>query len=188
MAIHTRQISTMEVEARGSDQDVAPADVRSTAAAALDQAYAYCAQKMRLSGPQGVLDQLRLENGAARGYFQHGLAAEVARRLAQLDGELTTVYWYDDEATADDEVFGTATPTAPLHLLLHVHRKTQALSSLLSALDCALIENFGTALASPRLTHLLDVQIVDDREVKAGAGAAALLSSVHHRPVTVWTR
>jgi hypothetical protein len=43
-------------------------------------------------------------------------------------------------------------------------------------------------IGTRQLAHLLDVQIVDDADVKNRVGYGAMLSSLHHRPIQVWER
>lgn len=59
---------------------------------------------------------------------------------------------------------------APINLILHVHRKTAALSSVTASLDESLLSSYK-ALVAPhgrKMTSLLDVQMVDDEDVERG--------------------
>lgn len=160
----------------------------SAATAALDASLAYCAAKMRLAGPQAVLDCLRSGDGAAHSYFQYALAQQVAGYLADFDAEVAGVYMFDDEATPEDGVFGATPLIPPLHLIVRVARKTEAFHSLVSALDRALATGYASRAGLPGASHLLDVQAVDAADVSGNRGYGAMLNSLHHRPLKIWER
>jgi len=105
-----------------------------------------------------------------------------------LDENVKAVYVVDYDATPQDLCFGEATPTSLIHLLVWAERKTGALDSLVAALGLALAQRYADLTGRPRLTHLLDVQVIDDADVKNRVGYGALLSSLHHRPIQVWKR
>jgi hypothetical protein len=167
---------------------LAVADPAQAAQAALDNALNYCAEKMNLAGPQSALDQLRLGDDAAFGYFQYALAHTASAYLAGFDDEVKAVYMYDYEATPEDTTFGEIQPVSPLHLIVLVRRKTEALYSLVAALDRSLAGHYAVQAGLPKASHLLDAQVVDDAEVQRNSGYGAMLNSVYHRPVLVWER
>ena len=163
-------------------------DVGREAELVLEAALHFVASKMRLRGPQDALDHLCAGQRAAHGYFRYALAQEVMASLAALDGEVVAGYLYDDEATPEDEAFGEVSPVSLIHLIVRASRPTEALSSLIASLDRALVAGYGEMIGRPHLAHLLDVQVLSEDDINAGRGAAALLNSVHHRPVKVWER
>ena len=69
-----------------------------------------------------------------------------------------------------------------------VGRRTAALTSLLDALDRALVAECASRLDMDKLTHLLDAQIVDDVQVKDRTGYGALLASAQYKPIQIWQR
>ncbi len=156
--------------------------------AALAGALDYMAQKMTLLGPQSALDHLRVGDAAALGYFQYALAQRIAAYLASCDVEVRAAYMYDDEATVDDVTFGNVQPASLLHLIVWTRRKTEALYSLVDALDRALAAGYAQRVGLPKIAHLLDAQFVDDNEVQQCKGYGRLLSSVHYQPVLVWEK
>ncbi len=182
-------VDTIKNESLSMDvTGVAMSDPASAAQAALADALNYAAGKMNLAGPQAALDQLCTGSAAAHGYFQYALAHRAAEYLAGFDGEVKAVYLYDWEATPEDATFGEVQPISPLHLIVLVRRKTEALYSLVAALDRALAENYAREACQPKAAHLLDAQVIDDAEVQRGTGYGALLNSIHHRPVLIWER
>ena len=80
------------------------------------------------------------------------------------------------------------TPDIIIHLIVWAQRKTGALNSLVAALDRALVQSYADLIGMRQLTHLLDVQVIDDADVENRVGYGAMLSSIHHRPIQVWER
>ena len=163
-------------------------DADSTAENALAQALQFCAQKMGVDDVQAVVDCLRQGDGAACQHCHYSIAKQVGEALGDLDENVKTVYVVDYDATPEDICFGEATPTSLIHLIVWAERKTGALSSLVTALDRALAQRYGDLTGRPQLSHLLDVQVIDDTDVKNRVGYGALLSSLYHRPIQVWER
>jgi hypothetical protein len=162
-------------------------DTREAADAALAAALGFCAQKMGLKGDEAVLRRLQTGDPETRGYFEYGLSKNLAEHISALDKEVEAVYLYQDEATPEDDAFGQAKPSL-IHLIVWAQRKTSALSSLIAALERAMSQRYTELLGLPELTHLLDIQVVDDTEVKTRVGYGALLDSLYHRPLPVWKR
>lgn len=162
--------------------------VTEVAETALARALEFCAQKMMLGNPQAAIDCLRRGDSHACGYFQYGLAREVAGCLGELDEGIRAVYLYDDEATPEDACLGAARKVPLTHLIVWARQKTAALDSLLAGLDRALAEMLGDLVDRSQFSHALDCQVVEDVEVETRTGFGALLSSLHHRPIEVWKR
>lgn len=162
-------------------------DTATAMRASLQSALAFCADKMRLESPEAALQIVKQGDRTAQSYFEYGLARQLAEHLGALDPHLRAVYLFDDEATPEDMVFGTARPL-PIHLIAWVERKSGALDSLLAAMDRALLEGYVSLFDSPEVAHLLDAQVVDDAEVGSRSGYGALLASLHHRPLPLWQR
>lgn len=162
-------------------------DAGSVAANAIPNALAFCAKKLHLNDIETVEELLRQGDGAARGYFEYGLARELAEHVGALDDEVQAVYLYDPEAASEDAVFGRPMPTM-VHLVVWARRKTGALSSLLAALDQSVSQRYAEMLDASDQMHLLDVQVVDDAAVNARNGFGAMLAWLHNRPLMVWKR
>jgi len=182
----TKQTEVVDVESAASPFRLP--DAASTIEIALAQALDFCAQKMGLDGAQAVIDRLRQGDSTACRYCHYSLAKQVGESLGALDENVKAVYVVDYDATPQDLCFGEATPTSLIHLLVWAERKTGALDSLVAALGLALAQRYADLTGRPRLTHLLDVQVIDDADVKNRVGYGALLSSLHHRPIQVWKR
>lgn len=163
-------------------------DAASTAEIALVQGMEYCARKMGLASVQEAIERVREGDAAACGYCHYSVAKQVAEALGALDQNIRAAYVFDYDATPQDLCLGEAVQTTPVHLLLWTERKTEALGSLVEALDEAMAQQLRALLGRGPRAHVLDVQIVDNTDVENRTGYGALLSSLHHRPVKVWER
>ncbi len=182
----TEVMSQVDVE-RSMPQWRLP-NAASTAEISLTQALKFCAQKMGLADHQAVIDHLRQGDSTACKYCHYSIAKQVAESLGALDKNIKTVYIVDYDATPEDLCFGEGIQTSLIHLIVWAERKTSALESLIGALNCALVERYADVIGTCQLAHLLDVQVVDDADVKNRVGYGAMLSSLYNRPIQVWKR
>jgi hypothetical protein len=162
-------------------------DAHDTAAAMLEQALAYCAEKAYLAGRDAATSRVVAGDAAVTGYFHYSLAKQAAAYLGDWDQDVQAAYVFDDEATPEDACFGEA--RRPLvHLLLRVERKTAALAALVATLDRALAAQMAAALNVQGQEYVLDVQMVDDAQVANRIGYGALLFSLQRGPMQIWGR
>jgi hypothetical protein len=180
------------VETRDSDAIRQPTAVVGAPIAAADEAIAYamdfCRSRIGLGDDPSAL--LKRGNHDAHEYFRRGLAIRIARYLGEIDGTVKAVYvcnWCDRSDEIESEPAGL---TSPLSLIAWVDRKTAALGSLLTDLDAALTREYRglVAPAAKGLRSFLDVNVVEDGEVRERIGYGALVSSVRERPTRVWHR
>jgi hypothetical protein len=160
----------------------------STAEDILGNALGFCAQKMGYDDPQIAIERLKEGDRTACGHCQYSIAQQVGAALAALDDNVRSVYMFEYDATPEDICFSEAAQTPLLHLIVWTERKTKALNSLVTMLERALAQSYARLIGLRQLQHLLDVQVVDDGEVKGRIGYGALFSSLHHRPLKVWER
>lgn len=179
--------SVTQDETTKVDRQAPLSDAESAAQAALIGAVSFTAQKMNLNRAEATI-ALKQNDRTTYDYFKYGLAVQVAEHVAGLDDQVKRVLMYDDEATPEDEVFGEGQPGRLIHLIVVAQRKTEALNALIGALDRALVRGFAGLANAPHLAHLLDVQVVDEKDVQNRTGYAALLSSVHHQPLPILER
>jgi hypothetical protein len=163
-------------------------DASSTAKVVFDEGLAFCARKAGLKDTQTALERLRQGDATIRHYCRYGLAKKVAESIGHLDDNVKAVYTLDYDATPEDRCFSSEAQTSPIHLIVHAARKTDALNALVGALDRALVKEYANIIDAPQLTHLLDVQVVDDADVEDRIGYGALISSIHNRPIQIWER
>ena len=163
-------------------------DAESTADITLTQALEFCAQKMRLADHQAVVERLRQGDSNACQYCHYSIAKQVAESLGALDNNIKAAYIVDYDATPEDICFREGMSAPLVHLIIWAERKTNALDSLVSALDRALVKRYASLIGTGQLAHLLDVQIVSDDDVKNRVGYGAMLSSLYNRPIQIWER
>ena len=163
-------------------------DAESTADITLTQALEFCAQKMRLAGHQAVVERLRQGDNNACQYCHYSIAKQAAESLGALDNNIKAAYIVDYDATPEDVCFREGMSAPLVHLIIWAERKTNALDSLVSALDHALVKRYASLIGMGQLAHLLDVQIVSDDDVKNRVGYGAMLSSLYNRPIQIWER
>jgi hypothetical protein len=163
-------------------------DADSIVESVINQAVAYCAQKMGLGSGQAVWEELQRENVVACKYCHYSIARQVGDLLGTLDQNVEAVYALDYDATPQDLCYTEDGQTTLIHLIVRVKRKTNALNAVMEVLAQALVRAYGKLLDRPRLEHLLDVQVVDGADVAKRIGYGAMLSSLHNRPIQVWER
>ena len=163
-------------------------DADSTAEITLSEALQFCIQKMGLPGRQAIVERLRQGDRNACKYCRYSIAKHIAQSLGSLDTNVKAAYVVDYDATPEDLCFCEGTQDSLVHLIVWAERKTSALGALVEALDRALVQRYADEIGTPKLAHLLDVQVVDDADVKSRVGYGAMLSSLHQRPIQVWER
>lgn len=185
--VNTQQVDTQVDVKRAVPQFRLP-DSESTAEMALQEALNFCAQKMGLDEQRAVVERLQAGDRSASQYFHYNIAQKVGESIGALDQKVKAVYVVDYDATPQDMCFGESAPSHLIHMVVWAERKTNALKSVVNALDQALVRQYADVLGVSDLAHLLDVQVVDDEEVEGRIGYGAMLSSIHNRPIQIWKR
>jgi hypothetical protein len=179
---------TEEVDVKATAAPFRWPDASSTAKVIVDEGLAFCARKADVEDTQTVIERLRQGDATVYHYCRYGLAKKVAESIGNLDDNVKAIYILDYDATPEDRCFSDEAKTSPIHLIVWAARKTDALDALVSALDRALVQEYSTMIDASQLTHLLDVQVVDDGDVENRTGYGALVSSIHNRPIQIWER
>ncbi len=161
-------------------------DVNSMARAALDRALSYTATQMEFSDVEFAVGHIRIGDQAAWGHFQYALSREVAEYLHAFEPAIKSVYLYDCDATPEDTIFDPLPQNSLVHLIVRTGKKSNALSALIQGFDRALAVRCGERFALPQIGYMLDVQLVDEDEVRSRTGYGSLLSSIYLRPTLVW--
>ena len=125
-------------------------------------------------------------------YMRHALTQEVAGYLGSVDSSVKAVYTYEPEyATGAEGPIPDRPNLSPaISMIAWVNRKSAALSSVVTSLVSALAEEFRQ-LACPKanaLCCMLDIKLVDDKEVQERTGYGALIGSLYVRPLEIWRR
>lgn len=125
-------------------------------------------------------------------FLRQHLAHHIALYLADVDPELRAVYRYDPTFAFGEEDRERSMPSesAAINLLAWTGKLTAALSGEISALQ----DGFNRARLDwicPKALewcYALEVVVVDDAQVAARSGYAALIDSLWVRPTRVWSR
>jgi hypothetical protein len=163
-------------------------DVNAVAQAALDRALTYTAAQLDFTDAEFAVGHIRQGDQTACWHFQYALAREAAEYLHAYDGSVSSVHLYDCDATPEDTIFDPQPQNELIHLIVRTDRKSRALTALIQGFDRALAECYGERLALPQISYMLDVQLVDEDEVRGHTGYGALLSSVNLKPTLIWER
>lgn len=162
----------------------------SRAAEMVELAIQHCEAKTHYRGRDQIASALRDEIAEVHDYFRHSLACQLAEYLASLDDTVVSVHTHSYGDAEEEGESRSCYVTAPINLILHVRRKTAALSSVVASLDCSLLADYK-ALVAPhgqKMASLLDIQMVDDEDVEKGIGFGVVLKSTYNRPVRLWAR
>ena len=77
-----------------------------------------------------------------------------------------------------------------INLVISVDRRSAALTSILASLEDAVREATKSLVCheGSGSCYMLDVKVADEEEVATRRGYGALVSSIHVRPLRVWSR
>lgn len=148
----------------------------------------FCAKKMGLASRHAVADRLQIGDSKADEYYRYSIAKQIVEYLGALDEQITAVYIVDYDASPNDFCLGEGPPISLITLLVRVKQKTQDLDSLIERVNHALAQCYADMIGLPQLAHLLDVQVVEDQDVKNRVGYGAMFSSLYNRPIQIWER
>ena len=167
-------------------------NVRQVARGMFRRAIVQSAPQLGLKGSARVVESLR------RGYCQScetlrfNLARQVADYFSLVDPDLRALYLYDPEyASGDYECAKSASsPSSGIHLIAWTRAKKSIPSDLLQELRTA-FQDARTDILCPDasgLCYSLNIAVVNDAEVRARKGYAAMIDSTTIRPTQVWAK
>jgi hypothetical protein len=115
--------------------------------------------------------------------FKSALEQRIARKLAAWQPGVEAVFQFDETRIENWETWDGS-----IHLLVKVHRLSDALKSLGRKLDQSLVRHFRQLGWSrfQELQSVLEVQQVTPRELHHGIGYGAMFFAVYTVPVKVW--
>lgn len=162
-------------------------DPVSTANSIVNTALTNSVDKMRLGNVQAFIDCIKKGDPMACSYCHYNIAKELGRVLGLWDKDIKAVYayGYDDNTTAE-ECHEDISSSSLIHMIIWVGRKTNALKALIESIDRAMVQVHRRLLGFKDIEHVLDIQVIDDDDVKNRTGYAALLKSIYQTPVKVW--
>ena len=204
------------VRAEQSDQGTASRPGQEVRASAfgeiVSKALAFAEQKTRQRGREAIVRALQQGQTAAHDYFRYGLAKEIGNYLGQAEATVKDVYLYEPESSAGEVVNGKTSLTRGLELIVWVTARNpgppysaaqyaaapaermagqkDVLQSLVETLDQELTAEYKTLLgpAVSAMPGLVTADVIDDQDVQKRVGSGALVSSLHTRPLKVWSR
>jgi hypothetical protein len=159
----------------------------------IERALASCADES-LDGDIYSLHQILAQGDEEyRGAFNEHLAVQVAEYIGQVDKTVKAVFHFAGRESSRPPVEErTATPSKPsgIHLIVWVERKSAALSALIETLETVLIISLQKSGLDGNSGEgfILDVNLVDDVEVRQRRGFGTLVENPQVQSRPVWRR
>ncbi len=156
----------------------------------IEEAIEFCARKTGARSREEALVAILSGDCSFCEYLRYGLSRQIGAYLGSMDRHVRTVYAYEPEYGTTEDDAGVVKLSSSINLLAWVDRKSAALESIIESLAEALRDERSQLLCEKTngTCFMLDVQVVDDEEVKSRRGYGALVNSVHVRPTELWTR
>jgi hypothetical protein len=143
----------------------------------MNEAIAYCAEKLGVRGKKEVMLFLQENDAFAHRYLRYSLAKQIAEYLAEVENTLKSVYYFEE---LDEPVHLNL-----LSLMVQIERKTAAFDSLCEGLNQNLIKEYKKLMApkAHQLKHFLNI-LVDDSETGVKSGTNYLFNP----PIKIWNK
>ena len=162
-------------------------DPVSTVESVVTKALKTSANKMGLGDVKALIARMKEADSVAFDYYNYNIAKELGEVLGSWDKNIRAVYAHDYEgATPEEACFENASPFSLIHMIIWTERKTKALDALVETIDRAMVQHHRHMLGLIKLEHVLDVQVIDDEDVRNRTGYGALLKSIYQPPIQVW--
>ncbi len=162
-------------------------DAAGTVQAVVNKALKISADKMGLRDIKLLIARLKAGDPVACSYCHYNIAKELGEVLGSLDDNIRAVYAYDfDDNLTDINCVDNVSSFPLIHMLIRADRNTKALNALTESIDRALVHHQRSLLGLEELQHVLDIQVVDDEDIRNRTGYAALLRSIYRPPIEVW--
>lgn len=156
----------------------------------VEEAIEFCTRKTGARSREEALDAILSGDCSVCEYLRYGLSRQIGAYLGSMDRQVKIVYVYEPEygTTVDDT--NVVKLSSSINLLAWVNRKSAALDSIVESLAETLRDERNQLLCEKAgsACFMLDVQVVDDEEVKSRRGYGALVNSLHVRPTKLWMR
>jgi hypothetical protein len=179
-------------EGKGNNEEHATSlarrlDTVGTIETVLNKALKASAKKMALRDVKALIACIKEGDPVACSYCHYHVAKELGEVMGRMDNNIRAVYAYNfDDNLSDENYPQKALPFSLIHMIIWAGRKTKALRALIEALDRALVLKHRDLFGRSDLEHALDIQVIDDEDVKTRTGYAALLKSIYQPPIEVW--
>lgn len=158
----------------------------------IENSLAYSSRLSGLESSEQALEAILGGDCCACNYLRYGLCREIGEYLGGIDASVRAVYAYEPEhcTGVTDLTGGEWERMRGINLVISVDRRSAALTSILASLEDAVREATKPLVCTEGsgACYLLDVKVADEKEVATRRGYGALVSSIHVRPLQVWTR
>lgn len=164
-------------------------DPVSTVESVVTKALKTSANKMGLGDEKALIARMKEADSVAFNYYNYNIAKQLGEVLDSWDKNIRAVYAHDYEgATPEEACFENASSFSLIHVIIWAERKTKALDALVETIDRAMVQHHRHMLGLNNLEHVLDVQVIDDEDVRNRTGYGVLLKSIYQPPIQVWRR
>ncbi len=159
----------------------------------VEKSIAFCAEKRFGGDLQQTLFALRQGRCDVCAILSGCLIKQVSEYLGRMDRMVKAVYQFEPEGRLSPGGTGLradAGSKAGINLIAWVDRKSPALIALSSTLEGVLVESrrkFGCRNTTPAC-YVMDVQLVDDREVQERRGYGVVVNTAYLHANQVWSR
>ena len=155
-------------------------DPVSTVESVVTKALKTSANKMGLGDVKALIARMKEADSVAFDYYNYNIAKELGEVLGLWDKNIRAVYAHDCDS---------ATPFPLVHMIIWAEHNTKALNALVETIDRAMVQQHRHMLGRIKLEYVLDVQVVDDKDMRNRTGYGALLKSlpISEPPIQVWS-
>jgi len=158
----------------------------------IDRSLTFSSQLSGVESSEQALEAILGGDCCACSYLRYGLCKELGEYLGGIDISVRAVYAYEPEhcTGVTDLAGGEWERMRGINLVISVDRRSAALTSILASLEDAVREATKSLVCheGSGSCYLLDVKVADEQEVATRRGYGALVSSIHVRPLRVWSR
>ena len=162
-------------------------DPISTVESVVTRALETSARKMGVGNIDAFIDCLKKHDATAFSYCHYHIAKELGIVLGSWNKNIRNVYAYNyDNTDSDEDGYANILAFSLIHIIVWAEQKTKALNALIEAIDRLMVQHYRRMLGLKSLEHVLDIQVIDDEDVRNCTGYAALLKSLYQPPIQVW--
>ncbi|MFC1912094.1 hypothetical protein ACFLXG_02945 [Chloroflexota bacterium] len=162
-------------------------DPLSTCESIVTKALQTSTNKMGLGDVKALIACMKEGDSMAFNYYYYNIAKELGEVLGSWDKNIRAVYAHDyDGATPEEACCENTSLFSLIHMIIWAERKTNALDALVETINHAMVQQHRHMLGLINLEYVLDIQVIDDEDVRNRTGHAALLKSIYQPPTQVW--
>jgi len=167
-----------------------PDAVRNECRELMARALDFCEAKAHVQGHPRVVEALQMGDRAVHDYLRYGLAREIGSYLGHMEASVKAVYFFEPESMAEEDIEQRKDLTRGIQLIAWVTNGRTSVRARAETLGEALLKEYKALLgpAAEAMSDILMLDVVDDHDVAERTGLGAVISSVHTRPIEVWSR